>query len=74
MAKATIQNLNEQPVNDRDNTHLVGRLLTRAALRRCLNVAWPDLEKILQSCFQAGRLVSMYADTSDNERTKYGDE
>src|SRR5262249_61617288 len=27
MAKATIQNLNEQSVNERDNTHLVGRLL-----------------------------------------------
>ncbi len=27
MAKAMIQNLNEQPVNERDNTHLVGRLL-----------------------------------------------
>lgn len=27
MAKAIIQNLNEQPVNERDNTHLVGRLL-----------------------------------------------
>src|SRR5262245_64524661 len=27
MAKATIQNLNEQSVNERDNTHLPGRLL-----------------------------------------------
>src|SRR5499426_1529057 len=27
MAKATIQNLNEQSVNERDRTHLVGRLL-----------------------------------------------
>jgi hypothetical protein len=27
MAKATIQNLNEQSVNERDNTRLLGRLL-----------------------------------------------
>src|SRR5262245_47729723 len=27
MAKATIQNLNERPVNELDNTHLIGRLL-----------------------------------------------
>jgi sulfate permease, SulP family len=63
MAKATIQNLNEQPVNERDNTHLVGRLLYYL---NPLDGRYDDLGKgnwklNVMRDFTAGLIVAMVA-------------
>jgi sulfate permease, SulP family len=63
MAKATIQNLNEQSVNERDNTHLVGRLLYYL---NPLDGRYDDLGKgnwklNLMRDFTAGLIVAMVA-------------
>jgi sulfate permease, SulP family len=63
MAKATIQNLNEQSVNERDNTHLVGRLLYYL---NPLDGRYDDLGKgnwklNVMRDFTAGLIVAMVA-------------
>ena len=63
MAKATVQNLNEQPANERDNTHLVGRLLYYL---NPLDGRYDDLGKgnwklNVMRDFTAGLIVAMVA-------------
>jgi sulfate permease, SulP family len=63
MAKATIQNLNEQPMNERDNTRLVGRLLYYL---NPLDGRYDDLGKgnwklNVMRDFTAGLIVAMVA-------------
>jgi SulP family sulfate permease len=63
MAKATIQNLNEQPVNERDNTHIAGRLLYYL---NPLDGRYDDLGKgnwklNVMRDFTAGLIVAMVA-------------
>jgi sulfate permease, SulP family len=63
MAKATIRNINEQPVNERDNTHLVGRLLYYL---NPLDGRYDDLGKgnwklNVMRDFTAGLIVAMVA-------------
>jgi sulfate permease, SulP family len=63
MAKATIQNLNEQSANERDNTHLVGRLLYYL---NPLDGRYDDLGKgnwklNVMRDFTAGLIVAMVA-------------
>ena len=63
MAKATIQNLNEQSVNERDNTNLVGRLLYYL---NPLDGRYDDLGKgnwklNVMRDFTAGLIVAMVA-------------
>src|SRR5262247_4235069 len=63
MAKATIQNLNEQSVNERDRTHLVGRLLYYL---NPLDGRYDDLGKgnwklNVMRDFTAGLIVAMVA-------------
>ena len=62
MAKATIQNLNEQPVNERDNTHIVVRLLYYL---NPLDGRYDDLGKgnwklNVMRDFTAGQIVAMF--------------
>ncbi|MGH9855756.1 MAG: SulP family inorganic anion transporter, partial [Blastocatellia bacterium] len=63
MAKATIQNLNEQPVNELDNTPLMGRLLYYL---NPLDGRYDDLVKgnwklNVMRDFTAGLIVAMVA-------------
>ena len=63
MAKAAIQNMNEQSVNERDNTHLFGRLLYYI---NPLDGRYEDLSKgnwklNVMRDFTAGLIVAMVA-------------
>jgi SulP family sulfate permease len=63
MAKAAIQNLNEQSVNERDNTHLLGRLLyyINPLDGRYEDLSRGDWKLNVTRDFTAGLIVAMVA-------------